>query len=129
MNLVNRYGLHPNQKYSFIPGRYYKGDVDLPGLWGEDHVESTALFNHSGQQIGVRNETLENHLLHPGIVERRIVKHKGNYHILTEGGGYGEVGLLMFGWMSGYGTSWDRGYCEKPLFTRERGTHTLWLSC
>ncbi len=89
---VNNYGVHPNQVTPFVAGENYIGDVDIPGPFGEDHVKSTAIYDSNGIQIGVRNETLEDHALHPGIVERKVVKRGSSYHVLTEGGGYGYLG-------------------------------------
>ena len=42
----------------------------------------------------MRNETLENHALHPGIVERSVIQNGSSFHILTQGGGYGRWGGL-----------------------------------
>jgi len=89
---LNKYGVHPNQENEFVPGQPYVGDVDLPVFVGPDDVNSVAIFDENGNQIGVRNETMENHELHPGVVERTIVQQDGEFHIQTRGGGYGMWG-------------------------------------
>ena len=92
VTVLNTKGVHPNQTRPFVPGQPYVGDVDIFGPFGEDHVSTTAVFNSHGVQIGVRNETLENHALHPGVVERTVILKGQSYYILTEGGGYGMFG-------------------------------------
>jgi hypothetical protein len=93
MRAMNERGVHPNQTEPFIPGQPYVGDVDIPGPFGEDHVSTTAIYDANGNQIGVRNVTLENHALHPGWVERRMVRDSdGNLRIQTLGGGSGALG-------------------------------------
>lgn len=88
---LNENGVHPNQSVSFTPGEDYIGDVDLPGPFGRDDVSTTAIFS-DGVQVGVRNETLENHRLHSGVVERTVVLKDGSYRIRTQGGGHGRLG-------------------------------------
>lgn len=90
---LNKVGVHPNQKNSFIPGEYYRGDVNLPGPFGADHVITTAIYDDNGNQIGARNTTEMDHFLHPGIVERTVIKQNNSYYIYTQGGGYGSWGL------------------------------------
>ena len=85
-------GVHPNQTVPFEPGQPYVGDVDLPGPWGEDHVSSSVIRNSLGIAIGVRNVTLDNHLLHPGWVERTVLRAAGSIYIHTWGGGSGYFG-------------------------------------
>lgn len=92
INALNRFGVHPNQKEPFVPGQPYVGDVNIPVPFDRDDVESTALYDANGNQIGVRNETLPNHALHPGVVQRTIVEQNGDKHIQTQGGGYGWLG-------------------------------------
>ena len=90
---INERGVHPNQTDPFVPGEAYTGDVNLPGPFGVDNVTTTAIFDQNGNQIGVRNETEENHALHPGWVERTIVQDEnGALHIQTTGGGSGALG-------------------------------------
>lgn len=93
VDTLNKYGVHPKQTKPFVPGKPYTGDVNLPGPWGTDHVTSEAIYDENGVQIGVRNSTEMDHKLHPGVVERKIVIRDGFYHIFTEGGGYGSMGL------------------------------------
>ena len=92
VNALNQNGVHPNQTRPFVPGEEYVGDVDIPGPFGSDHVRSTAIYNSDGAQIGVRNETLVDHALHPGVVQRTVIQQGSSFHILTEGGGYGRLG-------------------------------------
>ena len=92
VDALNFDGVHPNQTRPFVPGEEYIGDVDLPGPFGVDHVRSTAIYDTYGAQIGVRNVTLENHLLHFGYVERTVVQNSGSFYILTRGGGSGILG-------------------------------------
>lgn len=61
------------------------------GPFGRDDVSTTAIFE-DGVQVGVRNETLENHKLHPGTVERTIILKDGAYRIRTQGEGTGRFG-------------------------------------
>jgi hypothetical protein len=89
---LNSKGVHPNQKTAFVPGRPYKADVDIPGPFGEDHIKTTAVYDKDGNQIGVRNETLIDHALYPGMVERTIIRTGNDFRIRTEGGGYGYMG-------------------------------------
>lgn len=91
---MNNHGVHPNQTEPFTPGEPYIGDVNIPGPFGEDHVTSTAIYDSNGNQIGVRNETMPNHALHPGWVERTVVvDENGDYRIETYGEGTGTMGL------------------------------------
>mgnify|MGYP006924537624 CR=1 FL=1 len=92
LDAPNTVGVHPNQTRGFVPGEPYTGDVNIPGPWGMDEVSSTAIFDRNGRKIGVRNETLPNHQLHPGVVERTILRENGEYFIQTRGGGYGGLG-------------------------------------
>ncbi len=92
VNSLNIKGVHPNQTQPFVPGKEYIGDVNIPGPFGVDHVKSTAIYHTDGVQIGVRNETLENHALHPGVVERSVIQNGSSFHIYTQGGGYGRWG-------------------------------------
>jgi len=89
---LNTVGVHPRQKKPFIPGKYYKGDANIPGPFGPDHVTTIAIYDDKGSQVGARNTTELDHALHPGIVERRVIEKNGFYHIYTEGGGYGQWG-------------------------------------
>ena len=91
----NGVGVHPNQSEEFFPGQFYIGDVDLPGPFGRDDVSTSAIFK-DGVQVGVRNVTLENHLLHPGTVERTVVLNDGSYHVRTRGVGTGSYGKPNF---------------------------------
>lgn len=92
VNVLNKVGVHPNQVKPFVPGQAYVGDVDLPGPFGKDEVQSTALYNAQSEQVGVRNETLANHALHPGVVERSVIQIGSSLHVYTEGGGFGSLG-------------------------------------
>lgn len=93
VDALNQVGVHPNQTEPFTPGQEYVGDVNIPGPFGPDHVASTAIYDDQGAQIGVRNETLENHALHPGVVERSVVSQDdGSLHIETVGCGHGALG-------------------------------------
>jgi len=92
VDALNSNGVHPNQEQSFVPGQEYVADVDIPGPFGSDRISTTGVFNEQGEQIGIRNETLPDHILHPGIVERTIVLQDGAYHISTQGGGAGIMG-------------------------------------
>lgn len=89
--VLNETGVHPNQSEEFFPGQPYVGDVDIFGPFGRDDVSTVAIFD-SGIQVGVRNETLENHKLHPGTVERTVILKDGSYHIRTQGEGTGRLG-------------------------------------
>ena len=88
---INKKGVHPDQNKTFIPGEEYIADANIPGPFGRDDIKTTATLNTDGTQIGVRNETLENHALHPGVVERTVIKINGHFHIKTQGGGYGPL--------------------------------------
>ena len=88
---LNGVGVHPNQTEEFVPGQPYVGDVDLPGPFGRDDVSTSAIFD-DGVQVGVRNETQENHKLHPGTVERTVILKDGTYRIRTQGEGTGSLG-------------------------------------
>lgn len=92
VKVLNDKGAYPNQKNLNIFGGDNVGDVDIVGPWGKDPVKSSAIYNSQGLQVGIRNETLEGHALHPGVVERRVISQDGNLHVLTEGGGYGYGG-------------------------------------
>ncbi|MGP9506782.1 PAAR domain-containing protein [Psychrobacter sp. AOP7-D1-15] len=92
VNFLNKKGVYPKQKTPISPGRNNVSNADIPGPWGEDSIQSSGLYDSAGNQIGVRNETLENHKLHPGVVERRVILKGSNIHILTEGGGSGLLG-------------------------------------
>lgn len=92
VKVLNDKGAYPNQRAANIVGRKNIGDVDIVGPWKEDPVMSSTVYNGQGTQIGIRNETLEGHALHPGIVERVVVLKGDNYHIQTQGGGYGYGG-------------------------------------
>jgi hypothetical protein len=92
VTVLNIFGVHPNQSAAFIPGKGYSGDVNIPGPFGVDGVKTTAIYDKHGLQIGVGNETLLGHALHPGVVQRSIVEVGGSFHIYTEGGGFGYLG-------------------------------------
>lgn len=89
---LNSKGVHPNQKVPFVPGKSYVADVDIPGPFGEDHIKTTAVYDKDGNQIGVKNETLPDHALYPGMVERIIIRTGNDFRVRTEGGGYGYLG-------------------------------------
>ena len=88
---LNERGVHPNQTRAFVPGQPYTADVNIPGPFGRDDISTTAVYR-DGVQVGIRNETLPNHALHPGVVERTIILQNGSYQIRTQGGGYGRWG-------------------------------------
>lgn len=92
VNALNAKGVHPNQTKAFVPGKEYIADVNIPGPFGEGHIRTTAIYNSDGIQIGIRNETMIDHALHPGVVQRTVILQSGSYHILTSGGGYGYLG-------------------------------------
>ena len=92
VKVLNDKGAYPNQRAANIVGGKNIGDVDIVGPWKEDPVMSSTVYNNKGTQIGIRNETLEGHALHPGTVERIVVLKGNNYHIQTQGGGYGYGG-------------------------------------
>ena len=91
IGVLNRVGVHPNQEKPFVPGEKYVGDVDLPYFVGKDEVSVEAIYEN-GKQVGVRNTTLKNHELHPGIVERTIVRSGEGFVIKTIGTGTGPYG-------------------------------------
>ena len=91
VDALNRVGVHPNQTSPFIPGSEYIGDVDLPIFIGKDDVSVEAIYE-GGRQVGVRNTTLENHELHEGVVERRIIRDGDAFRIETVGAGTGRWG-------------------------------------
>lgn len=66
--------------------------MNIPGPFGKDHIRTTAVYNSDGVQVGIRNETMMDHALHPGVVERTVILQNGSYHIRTQGGGYGYMG-------------------------------------
>ena len=84
MDIINKVGVHPKQKTELIPGKEHIGDVDILGPWGIDNVTSTAIYNGE-QQVGVRNITMEGHILHNGRVDRTLFEKDGNLHIKTYG--------------------------------------------
>ncbi|MGP5494673.1 DUF4150 domain-containing protein [Psychrobacter celer] len=92
VKVLNDQGAYPNQRAPNIVGKKNIGDVDIVGPWKEDPVMSSTVYDNRGTQIGIRNETLEGHALHPGTVERIVVLKGNNYHIQTQGGGYGYGG-------------------------------------
>ena len=100
---VNERGVHPNQTRTFVPGEDYVDDVDLPGPWFDDDVATTAVYNEKGVQIGIQNDTLNNHLLDSGTVRRTVIRIGSKYHILTEGEGDGWLGGLN---ILGYKAEW-----------------------
>ena len=57
---LNRVGVHPGQKRTFVPGRRYEGDVGIP--WpGPDLISTEATYEiHNGnkRQVGIRNRTV-----------------------------------------------------------------------
>lgn len=89
---LNSKGVHPNQRVPFAPGRKYQANVDIPGPFGEDNIKTTAVYDKDGNQIGVRNETLFDHVLYPGVAERTIIQTGNAFRIRTQGGGYGYLG-------------------------------------
>ncbi|MEE9445305.1 MAG: hypothetical protein V3V19_06550 [Cocleimonas sp.] len=92
VKIMNKMSAYPNQKKEFIPSEKHVGDVDIPGPWGVDDVSSTAIYNKKGTQIGIKNQTLENHKLHNGVVERTINESKNKLFIQTKGAGYSTLG-------------------------------------
>ena len=92
VKFLNKKGVYPKQKRPISLGENNVSNADIPGPWGEDSIKSFGIYDSAGNQIGVRNETLENHKLHPGVVERRVILKGNNIHILTEGGGSGILG-------------------------------------
>jgi len=92
VDALNTNGVHPNQSKAFVPGEEYIADVNIPGPFGEDHIRTTAVYNSNGVQIGIRNETMIDHVLHFGVVQRTAILRNDSYHIRTEGGGSGYMG-------------------------------------
>ncbi len=58
INILNKNGAHPNQDKPFIPGQPYTADADIPGPFGKDPINTYAIYNSSGNQVGLRNVTL-----------------------------------------------------------------------
>ncbi|PNQ56220.1 hypothetical protein C1141_13910, partial [Vibrio agarivorans] len=92
VDALNTYGTYPGQDKPFIPGQSFMADANIPGPWGEDHINTYAIYDSNGAQIGIQNHTLSNHILHPGYVDRTIVNHNGWFYIKTVGGGSGPFG-------------------------------------
>lgn len=92
VKVLNEKGVYPKQKKSISLGTNNISNADIPGPWGEDLIQSFGIYDNTGNQIGVRNETLEDHKLHPGVVQRTVILKGKNVHILTEGGGSGILG-------------------------------------
>jgi len=92
LEALNEVGAYPNQTRPFAVGNPHIGDVDIAGPWGKDHVSTTAVLDRHGNQVGVRNDTISDHIADPGAVERIVVQQNGHYHISTRGIGLGRFG-------------------------------------
>ena len=90
---LNAKGAYPEQAREFVPGQEHIADVDIPGPFGIDEIQTTALYNRDGNQVGVVNRTLSNHALRPGEVYRIAIPRDNAYRILTLGLGQGNFGV------------------------------------
>ena len=89
---LNAKGAYPGQDREFVPGKVHVADVDIYGPFGLDEVRTTALYNLAGDQVGVVNKTLSNHVFRPRVVYRIVIPQDGAFHILTLGLGQGVLG-------------------------------------
>ncbi|RXJ73984.1 hypothetical protein CS022_06845 [Veronia nyctiphanis] len=91
IDALNKQGVHPNQTRPFIPGQPYQADVDIPGPWGKDTISTTAIYDENGNQVGIKNDTLPDHILHPGHIERKVMRIGDSFHIVSVGKGEGPL--------------------------------------